>query len=78
MLFTLTDKIFYGAANASKPSNNTKIAKDKPVNGVQPSKSVTDVGKLVEDLLDKTSALLLSEVRKILCFSPFSTLEVLC
>lgn len=66
----LTSKIFFrAAANATKPSTNAKNTKDKPVNGVHVSKSVTDVGKLVEDLLDKTSALLLSEVRTILWFS---------
>lgn len=66
----LTSKIFFhDAANATKPSTNAKNTKDNPVNGVHVSKSVTDVGKLVEDLLDKTSALLLSEVRTILWFS---------
>lgn len=58
---SVSNKSTTSTANATKPSTNAKNTKDKPVNGVHVSKSVTDVGKLVEDLLDKTSALLLSE-----------------
>ncbi|PQQ07845.1 putative prolyl-tRNA synthetase associated domain-containing protein 1 isoform X1 [Prunus yedoensis var. nudiflora] len=59
---SVSNKSTTSTANATKPSTNAKNTKDKPVNGVPVSKSVTDVGKLVEDLLDKTSALLLSEI----------------
>ncbi|KAH0989390.1 hypothetical protein GBA52_000873 [Prunus armeniaca] len=58
---SVSNKSTTSTANATKASTNAKNTKDKPVNGVHVSKSVTDVGKLVEDLLDKTSALLLSE-----------------
>nr|XP_028950262.1 uncharacterized protein LOC114821592 isoform X1 [Malus domestica] len=47
---------------SSKPSSSAKSAKDKQVNGVNVSKTVADVGSLVEDLLDRTSSLLLSEI----------------
>ncbi|XVE55365.1 hypothetical protein DITRI_Ditri03aG0152800 [Diplodiscus trichospermus] len=35
---------------------------EKPVNGVQPSIPSADAGKFVEELLDRASALLLSEI----------------
>ena len=54
--------ILYDAAKATEPSRKVKNVKDKPVNSVQPSSSFKDVGQFVEEILDKTSALLLSEV----------------
>ncbi|XP_041013412.1 proline--tRNA ligase-like [Juglans microcarpa x Juglans regia] len=46
----------------AEPSRNVKNVKDKPVGSVQPSNSFKDVGQYVEEILDKTSALLLSEI----------------
>lgn len=49
--------------NASKPSSTPQKAKDKPVKGVvNPSSSTTNVERFVEEILDKTSALLLSQI----------------
>ena len=64
-LFSLTKKIFFRDAVSSKPSSSAKSAKDKQVNGVNVSKTTADVGSLVEDLLNRTSSLLLSEVSTI-------------
>ncbi|XP_050251319.1 uncharacterized protein LOC126698258 [Quercus robur] len=49
-------------AKATEPSRKVKNVKDKPVNSLQPSSSFKDVGQFVEEILDKTSALLLSEI----------------
>ncbi|KAF5450745.1 hypothetical protein F2P56_031072 [Juglans regia] len=46
----------------AEPSKKVKNVKDKPVGSVQPSNSFKDVGQYVEEILDKTSALLLSEI----------------
>ncbi len=54
--------ILYDAAKAIEPSRKVKNVKDKPVNSAQPSCSFKDVGQFVDEILDKTSALLLSEV----------------
>lgn len=73
LLFMLTSKMFFhDAASTSKPSSNAKNTQDRPAN-------ITDVGKMVDDLLDTTSSLLLEEVRRLLCFFLFSTsAELLC
>ncbi|PON59840.1 YbaK/aminoacyl-tRNA synthetase-associated domain containing protein [Parasponia andersonii] len=47
---------------ASKPSLNAQNANDKLVKGVNPSGSITNVERFVEEILDKASALLLSEI----------------
>uniref|UniRef100_A0A2N9HMM3 YbaK/aminoacyl-tRNA synthetase-associated domain-containing protein n=1 Tax=Fagus sylvatica TaxID=28930 RepID=A0A2N9HMM3_FAGSY len=49
-------------AKAIEPSRKVKNVKDKPVNSAQPSCSFKDVGQFVDEILDKTSALLLSEI----------------
>ncbi|KAE8077430.1 hypothetical protein FH972_015995 [Carpinus fangiana] len=49
-------------AKATGPSRKAKNVKDKPASSVQPSSSYKDVGQFVEEILDKTSALLLSEI----------------
>ncbi|KAG2709050.1 hypothetical protein I3843_05G201600 [Carya illinoinensis] len=46
----------------AEPSRKVKNVKDKPVGSMQPSNSFKDVGQYVEEILDKTSALLLSEI----------------
>ncbi|TYI92826.1 hypothetical protein E1A91_D02G097600v1 [Gossypium mustelinum] len=48
-------------AKADKPSNAVQNVKEKSVNGVRPLIPSTDAGKFVEELLDRTSTLLLSE-----------------
>ncbi|XP_012447117.1 uncharacterized protein LOC105770454 [Gossypium raimondii] len=50
------------AAKAIKPSGNAQNVKEKPVNTVQPSIPAADAGNFVEELLDRASALLLSEI----------------
>jgi len=57
-----TEKAASLQAKASEPSRKAKNIKDKPVSSVQPSSSYKDVGQFVEEILDKTSALLLSEI----------------
>ncbi|XP_041013535.1 uncharacterized protein LOC121256726 isoform X2 [Juglans microcarpa x Juglans regia] len=47
---------------SAEPSRKVKNVKGKPVGSVQPSNSFKDVGQYVEEILDKTSALLLSEI----------------
>ncbi|XP_062146720.1 uncharacterized protein LOC133854498 [Alnus glutinosa] len=47
---------------ASEPSRKAKNMEDKPASSVQPASSYKDVGQFVEEILDKTSALLLSEI----------------
>ncbi|PON76347.1 YbaK/aminoacyl-tRNA synthetase-associated domain containing protein [Trema orientale] len=47
---------------ASKPSLSAQNANDKMVKGVNPSGSITNVERFVEEILDKASALLLSEI----------------
>ncbi|PPD92500.1 hypothetical protein GOBAR_DD10558 [Gossypium barbadense] len=49
-------------AKADKPSNAVQNVKEKSVNGVRPLIPSTDAGKFVEELLDRTSTLLLSEI----------------
>ncbi|KAK6246182.1 hypothetical protein QUC31_000960 [Theobroma cacao] len=49
-------------AKAVKPSGNVQNVKEKPVTGARPSIPSADAGKFVEELLDKTSTLLLSEI----------------
>ncbi|KAH1096851.1 hypothetical protein J1N35_013772 [Gossypium stocksii] len=49
-------------AKADKPSSAVQNVKEKSVNGVRPSIPSTDTGKFVEELLDRTSTLLLSEI----------------
>ncbi|TYI39331.1 hypothetical protein E1A91_A02G083600v1 [Gossypium mustelinum] len=49
-------------AKADKPSSAVQNVKEKSVNGVRPSIPSTDAGKFVEELLDRTSTLLLSEI----------------
>ncbi|MBA0797944.1 hypothetical protein Gohar_008591, partial [Gossypium harknessii] len=49
-------------AKADKPSNAVQNVKEKSVNGVRPLIPYTDAGKFVEELLDRTSTLLLSEI----------------
>ncbi|MBA0738168.1 hypothetical protein Gogos_011568, partial [Gossypium gossypioides] len=49
-------------AKADKPSNAVQNVEEKSVNGVRPSIPSTDAGKFVEELLDRTSTLLLSEI----------------
>ncbi|KAE8715451.1 YbaK/aminoacyl-tRNA synthetase-associated domain isoform 2 [Hibiscus syriacus] len=49
-------------AKAVKPSGNAQNVKEKPVDSVQPSIPAADAGKFVEELLDRASALLLSEI----------------
>ncbi|EXB44361.1 hypothetical protein L484_020173 [Morus notabilis] len=49
-------------ANASKPSSRAQNAKDKPVKDVNPSGLTANVERFVEEILDKTSALLLSQI----------------
>ncbi|XWS25173.1 hypothetical protein CRYUN_Cryun27aG0047400 [Craigia yunnanensis] len=49
-------------AKAVKPSGNVQNVEQKSVNGVQPSIPSADAGKFVEELLDRASALLLSEI----------------
>ncbi|GAV84112.1 YbaK domain-containing protein [Cephalotus follicularis] len=49
-------------AKAIKPSKNVQSVKDKSTNGVYPSSSLRDAEKFVEEILDKTSALLLSKI----------------
>lgn len=67
-----------GAAKVVKPSvagNNSKGATGK---NVQSSRSSADVGKLVEEILNKTSKLLLSEVKTNACtFFHFQTNAIL-
>ncbi|KAG6655540.1 hypothetical protein CIPAW_05G223900 [Carya illinoinensis] len=50
------------ATKGAEPSRKVKNVKDKPVGSMQPSNSFKDVGQYVEEILDKTSALLLSEI----------------
>ncbi|KAB1205345.1 Prolyl-tRNA synthetase associated domain-containing protein 1 [Morella rubra] len=52
-------------AKANEPSRKVKNIKEKSVSIVQPSSSFKDVGQFVEEILDKTKALLLSETRVI-------------
>ncbi|MBA0867374.1 hypothetical protein Goshw_029696, partial [Gossypium schwendimanii] len=52
------------AAKAIKPSGNAQNVKEKPVNTVQPSIPAADAGNFVEELLDRASALLLSEINE--------------
>ncbi|XP_062101210.1 uncharacterized protein LOC133807083 [Humulus lupulus] len=47
---------------ASKPSASPHNAKNKPVKGVKPACSTTNVDRFVEEILDKASALLLTEI----------------
>ncbi|MBA0612765.1 hypothetical protein Godav_013330, partial [Gossypium davidsonii] len=49
-------------AKADKPSNAVQNVKEKSANGVRPLIPSTDAGKFVEELLDRTSTLLLSEI----------------
>ncbi|XVF64599.1 hypothetical protein PTKIN_Ptkin09bG0181400 [Pterospermum kingtungense] len=49
-------------AKAGKPSGNVQNVKQQSVNGVPTSICSADAGKFVEELLDRTSALLLSEI----------------
>ncbi|KAG4210879.1 hypothetical protein ERO13_A02G073700v2 [Gossypium hirsutum] len=49
-------------SKADKPSSAVQNVKEKSVNGVRPSIPSTDAGKFVEELLDRTSTLLLSEI----------------
>ncbi|OMP05423.1 hypothetical protein CCACVL1_01907 [Corchorus capsularis] len=49
-------------AKAVNPSGKVNNVKEKSVNGVQPSVPSADAGKFVEELLDKASTLLLSEI----------------
>ncbi|KAL5558381.1 hypothetical protein UlMin_034592 [Ulmus minor] len=48
--------------NASKSSSNVQNSKDKPVKCANPIGSTTNVGRFVDEILNKTSALLLSEI----------------
>lgn len=50
------------AVNASKPTSTPKNSKDKPVQGVNSYGSTTNVERFVEEILEKTSALLLSQI----------------
>ncbi|XP_048435377.1 uncharacterized protein LOC103932960 isoform X2 [Pyrus x bretschneideri] len=59
---SVDNKSTASTVNSSKPSTSAKRTKDKQVNGVNVTKTVTHVQSLVEDLLDKTSSLLLSEI----------------
>ncbi|XP_022768213.1 prolyl-tRNA synthetase associated domain-containing protein 1-like [Durio zibethinus] len=49
-------------AKVVKPAGNVQNVKEKSVNGVRPLFPAADVGKFVEQLLDRASALLLSEI----------------
>ncbi|XP_022773221.1 prolyl-tRNA synthetase associated domain-containing protein 1-like isoform X2 [Durio zibethinus] len=51
-----------GTAKAVKPSVNVQNVKKKSVDGQRPSIPSADAGKFVEELLDRASALLLSEI----------------
>ncbi|KAK8677854.1 hypothetical protein V6N13_143376 [Hibiscus sabdariffa] len=49
-------------AKAIKPSGNAKNVKEKSADSARPSIPAADAGKFVEELLDRASALLLSEI----------------
>ncbi|GLU01032.1 hypothetical protein SLE2022_183580 [Rubroshorea leprosula] len=49
-------------AKANKPSSNNKSVKDQPANGVKSSICSADVGNFVDEILEKTSTLCLSEI----------------
>ncbi|XP_057974089.1 uncharacterized protein LOC131162011 [Malania oleifera] len=49
-------------AKAVKQSNNAHIPKEKPANSVQRMSSFADTAKFVEEILDKMSAVALSEI----------------
>ncbi|KAB2629115.1 prolyl-tRNA synthetase associated domain-containing protein 1 [Pyrus ussuriensis x Pyrus communis] len=59
---SVDNKSTASTVNSSKPSTSAKRTKDEQVNCVNVTKTVTHVQSLVEDLLDKTSSLLLSEI----------------
>ncbi|GMI82906.1 hypothetical protein like AT1G44835 [Hibiscus trionum] len=49
-------------AKAAKPSVNAQNVKEKSVDSARPSIPAVDAGKFIEELLDRASALLLSEI----------------
>lgn len=49
-------------AKADKPSSNGKAVKEQPVSDVKPSLTSADIGRFVDEVLEKTSALCLSEI----------------
>lgn len=58
------NKILSNAAKVVKPSVGANNTKGTPAKNVQSSRSFADVGQFVEEILNKTSKLLLSEVNK--------------
>lgn len=50
---------------ATKQSNNVQIVKDKSQTAAQPSTNGADIRKFVDEIIDKTSTLVLSEVGRI-------------
>lgn len=53
-----------GKTSSSKQSNNVPNVKEKSKNAVQPSINGADVRKFVDEIIDKASSLVLSEVRE--------------
>ncbi|KAJ9673663.1 hypothetical protein PVL29_023303 [Vitis rotundifolia] len=56
------NKSSVAAAKTVKPSNNAQKVKEKPASSVHQLSSFTDPGHFVEEILDKTSAIVLSEI----------------
>lgn len=52
--------------------------KEKATNAVHPSISFADPSKFIEEILDKTSALVISEVTKILFSSTPNVFKIIC
>ncbi|OVA10425.1 YbaK/aminoacyl-tRNA synthetase-associated domain [Macleaya cordata] len=52
------------AGKATKQSNNVEVVKEKSQSAAHPLSSGADIRKFVEEIIDKTSALVLSEITK--------------
>lgn len=63
-----------GIAKPVKAPAKVEKAKDKSLVGSVPLVPLSDAGQFVEEILDKTSALLLSEV---ICIVPLSDLALM-
>ncbi|XP_026406332.1 prolyl-tRNA synthetase associated domain-containing protein 1-like [Papaver somniferum] len=57
-------KVAAGKASSSKQSNNVPNVKEKSKNAAQPSINGADVGKFVDEIIDKASSLVLSEINE--------------
>lgn len=69
---------FFDAEKAIKPAKDVQNVKDKSAKAVNPSSSFTDAEKFVEEILDRISAKLLSEVCEKIFYVDLSQLVICC